>query len=231
MCAGEAFTPIRRALWLQSCCRSVLASLGIRFHVQGAPPVVGLLVSNHLSYLDILIYGAALPCVFVSKAEVARWPFFGFTASQSGTIFIDRTSRASTQAVAQEIARRIAGPLSSSIPILVFPEGTSTDGSEVHRFHSGLFEPAAASGAPVTAAAVRYVLEGGVPERELCWYGDEGFLPHLWKALAVPGFMAEVRFSQPRIYADRRVAARETHAEVAAMRETGVSQAAPAVSG
>jgi lyso-ornithine lipid O-acyltransferase len=218
MHAGEPFTPIRRALWLQSCCRSVLSSLGIRFRVQGVPPAAGLLVSNHLSYLDILIYGAALPCVFVSKAEVARWPFFGFTARQSGTIFIDRGKRVSTQTVAQEIARRIARPLTSPVPILVFPEGTSTDGAEVHRFHSGLFEPATAAGAPVTAAAVRYVLEGDVPERELCWYGDEGFLAHLWKALAVPGFMAELRFSQPRIYTDRRTAAAATHAETTLLR-------------
>jgi hypothetical protein len=74
----------------------------------------------------------------------------------------------------------------------------------------------------VTAAAVRYVLEDGVEERELCWFGDAAFLPHLWKALGAAGFTAEVQFGEPRVYPDRRAAADETHAEITAMREAGV---------
>ena len=214
MRAGGKFTPERRALWLQSSCRRVLRGMGIGFSVQGEPPARGLLVSNHLSYLDILIYSAAAPCVFVSKAEIAQWPYFGFAAKQSGTLFIDRSSRASAQRVAHEIAERLA----IAVPILVFPEGTSSDGSAVMRFHSSLFEPAAAAQAPVTAAAVRYIVENGVPERELCWYGDEDFLPHLWRTLNTPGFRAVVQFAAPRVFADRRTAAAETHAEVAQMR-------------
>jgi lyso-ornithine lipid O-acyltransferase len=209
------FTPVRRALWLKWACSGVVSSLGIRFHVTGTPPSRGLLVSNHLSYLDILILSAAVPCVFVSKAEVADWPYFGFAARQSGTFFIDRGRRTSAHAVAQEMALRLANP----VPILVFPEGTSSDGSQVMRFHSSLFEPAIAAHVPVTAAAVRYEIHGGrIPERELCWFGDEGFLTHLWRALDTPRFSAEVRFGQPRVYTDRRQAAHETHSEVAQMR-------------
>jgi lyso-ornithine lipid O-acyltransferase len=216
MRARGSFTPVRRALWLQWACSGVLSSLGIRFHVIGTPPSRGLLVSNHLSYLDILILSAAVPCVFVSKAEIADWPYFGFAARQSGTFFIDRGRRASAHTVAREMALRLADP----VPILVFPEGTSSDGSQVMRFHSSLFEPAIAAQVPVTAAAVRYEIQGGrIPERELCWFGDEGFLTHLWRALDTPGFSAEVRFRQPRVYADRRQAARETHSEVAEMRD------------
>jgi lyso-ornithine lipid O-acyltransferase len=214
-------TSVRRALWLQGCCQTVLASLGIRYSVEGVAPSRGLLVSNHLSYLDILIYSAVTPCVFVSKAEVAKWPYFGFAARQAGTIFIDRTKRISAQNVAQEIARRLDDP----VPILVFPEGTSSDGAQVMRFHSALFEPAVRSSAPVTTAAVRYVIGGGVPERELCWYGDEGFLPHLWKALGTPGFTARVWFGEARVYEDRRTAARLTQETVAGMRGS-VSEAA-----
>jgi lyso-ornithine lipid O-acyltransferase len=207
-------TAARRAMWLQWACRGVIAGMGIRFRVEGEPPASGLLVSNHLSYLDILIYSAAVRCVFVSKAEVNRWPYFGFAARQGGTIFIDRARRASAHAVAQEMALRLSDP----VPILVFPEGTSSDGAQVMRFHSSLFEPAVESSAPVTAAAVRYEIDGGRPERELCWYGDEGFLSHLWKTLGAPGFTAEIRFGKPHVYADRRLAAREAHEEVAAMR-------------
>ena len=72
---------------------------------------------------------------------------------------------------------------------------------------------------PITTAAVRYVLEGGVEERELCWYGDETFTNHLWKVLGVAGFAADLRFGEPRVYTDRRIAADQTRAEIAAMRE------------
>jgi len=75
-------------------------------------------------------------------------------------------------------------------------------------------------GVPVVAAALRYVLEDGSPERELCWYGDETFLPHIWKVLGGPDFSAEVHFGEPRIYNTRRAAADATYAEIETMRET-----------
>jgi hypothetical protein len=70
----------------------------------------------------------------------------------------------------------------------------------------------------VTAASVRYVLQHDIPERELCWFGDAPFLPHLWKALGVSGFSAEVRFGAPHLYPDRRTAAEQTYAEILSMR-------------
>ncbi|MGC9159522.1 MAG: lysophospholipid acyltransferase family protein, partial [Terracidiphilus sp.] len=145
-------TLARRALWLQSASRQVLAGLGIRFQVEGRPPVRGLVVCNHLSYLDILILSAAMPCFFVSKKEISHWPFFGWAARVAGTIFLDRASLASANAVAGEIAERLKLP----VPVLLFPEGTSTDGSQVLRFHARLIAPATAAGAPVTAAALSY---------------------------------------------------------------------------
>jgi 1-acyl-sn-glycerol-3-phosphate acyltransferase len=213
-----AMTMERRALWLQQASRGVLASLGIRTRVKGEAPKRGLIVSNHLSYLDILILSAAAPCFFVSKAEIDRWPYFGRAARAGGTIFIVRGNRASAEATAAEIAQR----LTMAVPVLLFPEGTSTDGSRVSRFHSRLMQPAIAAGAPVTPAAVRYTIEGGVPERELCWYGDAAFLPHLWKALGTAGFSADLRFGEPHVYTDRHVAAARTHAEVEAMRGDGL---------
>jgi 1-acyl-sn-glycerol-3-phosphate acyltransferase len=108
--------------------------------------------------------------------------------------------------------------LQMPIPVLLFPEGTSTDGSQVLPFHSRLIHPATEAGAPITAAAIRYVIEDGTPERELCWFGDALFLPHLWKTLGTAGFSAEVRFGEPRVYPDRRTAAEATHAEIEAMR-------------
>ena len=207
-------TPVRRAAWLQSACRGVLSSLGIRWSVEGGAPSHGLVVSNHLSYLDILIYSSVMRCAFVSKIEVNSWPYFGMAARAGGTLFIDRASRASAATVAAEMVERLKLP----VPVLLFPEGTSTDGAMVLPFYSSLFEPAVEAGAPVTPAAVRYVIEGGVPEKELCWFANTGFLPHLWKALGTPGFSARVIFGRPATYASRREAARATHAQVSEMR-------------
>lgn len=204
----------RRAVWLQSACQLVLRSLGIHYHVEGQPPPRGIVVANHLSYLDILIFSSTMPCFFVAKSEIENWPYFGRAARNGGSLFIDRNSLASANKVAAEIAERLA----LAAPVLFFPEGTSTDGSTVQRFHSWLFDPAVRAGAPVTAAAVRYVLADGSQERDLCWFGDAPFLPHLWKTLGTEGFSAEVKFGESHIYPDRRTAARATRAEVTAMR-------------
>lgn len=214
----------RRALWLQGSARAILKVLDLKTQVEGQPPACGLVVSNHLSYLDIIIISATMPCFFVAKMEVGSWPFFGRAARSGGTIFLDRSSLASAMTVAEQIAGRLKLP----VPVLLFPEGTSTDGAQVLRFHSRLINPATAAGAPITAAAIRYVIEGGVEERALCWYGDEGFTTHLWKVLGVKGFAAKLHFGQPKIYWDRRVAADETHAEITAWREAGKLETAGA---
>jgi 1-acyl-sn-glycerol-3-phosphate acyltransferase len=204
----------RRALWAQEASRGVLNGLGIHTHVQGQPPTHGLVVSNHLSYLDILILSSEMPCFFVAKIEIAAWPFFGHAARACGTLFINRGSLSSALTVSRQIADRLKLP----VPILFFPEGTTSDGSSLLRFHSRFFEPAILAQAPVTTAALRYVIEDGTPERELCWFGDDLFLPHLLKALGTPGFTARVRFGQPKVYDQRRQAADQTHTEIAAMR-------------
>jgi lyso-ornithine lipid O-acyltransferase len=209
------FTLERRALWIQSTARLVMSSLGIRARITGHPPTHGLLVSNHLSYLDVVIFAAAAPCSMVAKAEVGNWPVFGMMARASGALFVERSSRTSAIAVTEQIAERLKGTL----PVLFFPEGTSTDGSEVLRFHSRLFTPAVEAWSPVTAASIRYVTEDGTPERDLCWFGEALLLPHLWKALGVAGFFAEVHFGEAKVYPNRRVAADQTRAEVAAMRD------------
>ncbi len=153
----------------------------------------------------------------VAKAEIRGWPVIGMMARACGTLFVDRASRSSALEVTEQVAERLKGPL----PVLFFPEGTSTDGSEVLRFHSRLFSPAVEAGVPVTTATIRYVIEDGTPERELCWYGDALLVPHLWKALGVTGFYADVRFGEPKVYLDRREAADQTHDEIVGSAEPG----------
>jgi len=208
----------RRALWIHESGIMAMRLLGIELRITGKPPEGGLLVSNHLSYLDIVIFAAALPCYLVSKIQISRWPFFGTLARAGGTIFVDRSSRASAEATTLVIAERLKG----SVPVLFFPEGTSTDGTQLLRFHSRFYTPAVDGGIPVTAAAIRYLPGDDAPVSELCWFGNAAFLPQLWKALGAPNFSAEITFGEPRIYTNRRVAADDTHAEIEAMRSSGV---------
>jgi 1-acyl-sn-glycerol-3-phosphate acyltransferase len=207
----------RRAKWGQNTTRGFLKSLDIACKVEGTPPTHGLVVSNHLSYLDIVVISAAMPCFFVAKVEIGGWPFFGRAARSGGTIFVDRDSQESAQSVAEQMKERLQLPI--PVPVLLFPEGTSTDGSTVIRFHSRLIDPATSLAVPITTAAIRYQIHDGTPERELCWFGDETFVDHLWKVLGVGGFEAELCFGEPRVYTDRRVAADATHDEIVAMRE------------
>ena len=218
----------QRARWLQGTAQCVMACLGIESRVEGQLPSQGLVVSNHLSYIDIVLIGSAMPCFFVSKKEVAGWPLFGRAARLGGTLFLDRSSHASANQVAKKMADRLALP----VPILLFPEGTSTDGAHVLKFRTRLIFPAAQIAAPITAAAVSYRIDGGqMLERELCWYGDETFANHLWKVLGVENFTGILRFGSPHIYTDGREAGLKTHAEVTALRGVGpVEMLAPQAS-
>lgn len=211
-------SPLERAKWLHWACKFVVRQMGIRLVVQGPAPRRGLLVSNHLSYLDIILYGAAVPCVFVSKAEIRNWPLIGLAAACAGTLFIDRSSKAS----AAETANRMQELLVEDVPVLLFPEGTSTDGTSLLRFHPTLFEPAAVHGIPVTAAAIRYLDGPDHCERDVCYYGDVHFAPSLLQTMSYAEVTAAIRFAEEsHVYPDRRSAAQQSWIEVNAFRETG----------
>jgi 1-acyl-sn-glycerol-3-phosphate acyltransferase len=203
-----------RALWLHASCTTILRRIGIRLECRGARPARGLICSNHLSYLDILVYAATLPCIFVSRSDVGSWPVFGWCARAGGTIFIDRQSRASTQHAAQQMTEA----LEAGIPILLFPEGTSTDGSSVLRFHPSLLQPALAADEVIAAAAIAWRHPGGV-ESDLCWYGNASFVPHFLRTLGRAGIESQVEFHPDRrVYSERKTAALDLHEKVVAMR-------------
>ena len=186
----------------------------MKMESRGPRPAQGLVCSNHLSYLDILVYAAAAPCVFVSRSDVRRWPIFGFMARSGGTIFVDRASRSS----AGEVVPRIRAALEAGVPVLLFPEGTSTDGAEVLRFHPTLLEPAVDLAVGMTAAAIGYHWSGG-EERDLCWFGDAAFVPHLLRTLARGGIVAEVEFfPESQVWSDRKTAALDLREQVDSMR-------------
>ena len=195
--------------------RAVTVVLGMRVEREGEVPLEPvLLVSNHLSYVDIVLIASQFPCVFVSKAEVGSWPLVGRLAGWMQTLFVDRTLRRDVQRVAGEIRERLHRGQS----VVFFPEGTSTEGVDVRAFHPALLEPAAREGWPVRHVALRYFTPPGAPpaSEAVCWWGDMSFAPHLWALLAVPSFVARMSFGpEPIRDSDRKSLARRLHVEVA----------------
>ena len=188
--------------------------------MNGEIPEPGLIVSNHLSYLDILVFSAVANCIFVSKREVKSWPGIGWISSLSGTIYIDRARRAATHA----IQSKMQSALSNGTRLVLFPEGTSSDGLQVMHFHSSLFQPALDLGVRITAAAISYSIADGDAAREACYWGDMTLLPHLLNLLTKESVQASLKFSQQHLqFSDRKEAARTMRFEVERLR--GVSAA------
>jgi 1-acyl-sn-glycerol-3-phosphate acyltransferase len=212
--AGQLSGP-RRVEVLHRWSRSTLSRMGVTVSFTG-PLAGGLIASNHLSYLDILVYSAVAPCAFISKREVRDWPAVGWIATLAGTIYVDRSRRSETHAVQPEIQAALAGGL----PLVLFPEGTSSDGSGLLRFHSSLFQPAVDLGAPVSAASVRYAVPDGA-ETDACHWGDAALFPHLIHLLGKHSVTATVNFSADSFhFADRKQAALQMYQEVERLRHT-----------
>lgn len=188
--------------------------LGVRLEVRGAPrPAPFFLVSNHLSYLDIVVLFSVVDCFFLAKSEVAHWPILGFLARSTGTLFIDRGKRSDVARAIEEI-RRI---LDSGAGVVVFPEGTSTRGASVIPFKASMFEVAIRTDHPVSIASLSYKTPEGAPPAHLavCWWGDMTFLKHCYELVGLPSIRAEVTFAAETVSApDRKTLARTAHRAV-----------------
>jgi 1-acyl-sn-glycerol-3-phosphate acyltransferase len=200
-----------RAQWLSRWSRRLLRVLEVRVAGLGLPPQSGLLVSNHLGYLDVLVLAAVQPCVFVAKTDVRHWPVLGLLARLAGTLFVRRDQRT-------DVARlnaALAHPLNNGAVVVVFPEGTSSDGRAVLPFHSALLGPAADGARPVTPAWIGYRLEGGSAEDEVCYWRDMVFVPHFLNLLTKRRVRACLVFGDTgNALPDRKRLARELRDEV-----------------
>ena len=139
--------PSARAAWLQNTSRRLLRVFRIETQFTGDIPSSGLLVCNHLSYLDILLLSALAPCVFVAKREVKQWPVLGWFAKLAGTVFVHREQRAQ----AGQTVDQIETALQTGALVVLFPEGTSSGGESILPFKSALLEPAARQTRPLAA--------------------------------------------------------------------------------
>jgi 1-acyl-sn-glycerol-3-phosphate acyltransferase len=204
-----------RTAWLHRWSRFACRVLGIRVTMRGSVPPSGLLVCNHLSYLDIIVLSATRPCVFVSKRDVAAWALFGWLARAAGTIFVDRERRLSSPKAVDLVQDAIA----AGLVVVLFPEGTSSDGSTVLPFKSTLLQSAVQLRCPVTSASIKYVLDHGSVADEVCYWRDMTLLPHLLNLFFKPEIRSSCSFSPANIRnGDRKQIARELRQEIISMR-------------
>ncbi len=207
--------PSARAAWLQNTTRRLLRVFRIETQFTGDIPSSGLLVCNHLSYLDILVLSALAPCVFVAKREVKHWPVFGWFAMLAGTVFVHREQR--SQAV--QTVDEIEAALQTGAVVVLFPEGTSSGGETLLPFKSSLLEPAARQPHSLTAGLLQYELGDGDVSEEVCYWKDMTLVPHLINLCSKHAVQASVHFNHFREgNADRKQLARQLHAEVLRMK-------------
>ena len=148
-----------RADWLHRFCASAIHGLGIETEVTGDFPTRGAMISNHLSYLDIIVLASIHPCVFVSKAEVAGYPVLGWMTTMAGTVYVARGHGGS----AIKAREGMVTALNAGLPVVFFPEGTTSNGSGLLKFHSGLLAQVISAHAAVNCCT--YLLQDGRRER------------------------------------------------------------------
>jgi 1-acyl-sn-glycerol-3-phosphate acyltransferase len=222
--------------------RILCALIGVRIREVGrrsaATPV--LILSNHVSWLDICVIAALAPVVFIAKSEVAGWPVLGWLARLQRTIFIDRRARHQTGAATREIAARLLG----GDAVVLFAEGTSSDGIRVLPFrsslvgavHHALGNTTHHTHVTVQPMSLAYVGFGGVPigrslRERVAWYGDVELVPHLLRVVASGAVDVIVSWGEATAYdmsADRKAIARGAERSVRRMTAAALRATPPA---
>ena len=171
----------------------LIVILGIRVQVRGQPAPGCLLVGNHISWLDIPIIGAQGEIQFLAKSDVRRWPLVGWLAETADTLFIERGAY-QTSARARQLSERIG---SGGCP-MIFPEGTTSDGTRVLPFHPRLFALAQDGAVAIQPVALTYrCRDGTAPDPIAPFVGDDRLIAHLPRVLRHPGLVAELQFLPP----------------------------------
>lgn len=215
--AELAATTLRTCRWARRGCRV----LGFRVRRRGVSwPATGrggMLVLNHLSWIDPIIMAAIHPSVFVTSAETGEHPLLGRICASAGCVFMERRKR---RGLGSERDR--LGVLMARLPVVIFPEATSSNGAAVLPFKAATFASAIAACVPVALLALRYrTLDGrrvGPRNRDrICWYGKMTFFPHLFGVLGIRRLDAEldgIGTLETAGVSDRRALAAHAHAAV-----------------
>jgi 1-acyl-sn-glycerol-3-phosphate acyltransferase len=212
--------PLLVRWWHGRLCRA----LGLRVEVSGDLAPHALLVANHVSWLDIPVIGAQGSIGFLSKAEVRGWPLIGWMAEIAGTLFLTRGANQTA-----EMIPRIAERIRTVGGVVVFPEGTTTDGKRLQRFHPRLLAVGQCGGIRIQPVALRFGTNSS-PDLVAPFVGDEALLPHLARLVRHSGLRVQVSFL-PTLDADalpRRAVADHCGSVIA--RALGIEPSAPSSS-
>lgn len=207
---GRRWSTYFLSFWGKWTCRI----MGLKIQVHGeAPKPPFFFISNHLSYVDIMMLISKLRCVFVAKSEVMSWPIFGFMTKTVGMLFVNRSKKTDVKRVNDLIRKNI----SKDQGVLLFPEGTTSAGVEVLPFKASLLAYPAQEPIPVHFASISYQ----TPEDEVhahksvCWWGDSPFLPHFLSLLQLKSIEGTITFCEkPILNTDRKQLATELHEKV-----------------
>ena len=176
--------------------RKLVRILGLTLRVDGPQPVAealgAMIAANHVSWLDVFLVSSVWPTRFIAKSEVREWPVAGWIAERAGTLFVRRARRRDTA----RINEMVHGVLARGDSVGVFPEGTTTMGDGLLKFHSSLFEPAVANRARVHPVAIRYEHADGTLCRALA-YGDLTFMQSLGLIARQRHVVARMHFAEP----------------------------------
>ena len=187
-------------LWAKVMCMIVGVSVSVKGKNNLQNENAMLLVSNHLSYIDIIVVASVLPSLFVAKKEVQFWPLLGWLARMGGTIFVDRAVFRGGIAAANEVVKA----LQLNTNVHIFPEGTSSNGETVLQFKPSLFAASLIAKVPVLPLTIRYPsIDGKLFSEEnrdiVCWYGNMEFTGHFLRMLQCKKIEALVTIHQPII--------------------------------
>ena len=183
----------RKAAAVKRWSRELLAIVRVKLTCRRLPqrlPPRCLFVLNHVSWLDIFAVDAVHPVIFVAKSEIGDWPVLGVIARAVGTVFIERGSRRA----ARRTNEHISAALNSHKPVACFPEGATSHGHSVGRFHGALFQPAIDTGATVQPVAIRYLDGDGRRSEASAYVGDDSLMKSVWTLISHPSTVAELHF-------------------------------------
>ncbi len=203
--------------WLQK----VPSLLGVRVQTFGTPAPQALMVANHISWLDIPLLGGYARPRFLSKQEVRQWPVIGWLAEKAGTLFISRGKAGAAGQASQTITQALA----AGRAVLLFPEGTTTNGQDVKTFHARLFAPAFEAQVPVQPIALRYPNAHGVTNPLVPYIGEQSLWENLQGLLREPFVTAEIHFLPPlaTVGMDRKGVALRCEQQVRTVLQAGAS--------
>jgi 1-acyl-sn-glycerol-3-phosphate acyltransferase len=176
--------------------KKLLSILSVSLHVDNVPsklPERCMLALNHISWVDIFVIDSRFPATFIAKSEVRRWPIVGWLCTLVGTLYIERGKRSAARHARQAIVLE----LERGALIAVCPEGTTTFGRSLERFHAALFQPAVDSGATVQPVALRYLDASGRHTDAAGYVGETSLLESVWSIVSTRHIVAKLSFLSP----------------------------------